>query len=120
MEGTGLGVEDHVLGGGLQQLGHHLTGRLHQLVRGVREAVPASCTERDPTVRPPAGTRSVSPCTISTSSIATPSRSATIIDHTVSWPWPNGVAPLTALMRPSGCSSTEPYSDGGAGAVIST
>ena len=47
-------------------------------------AAPASCTDREPTVSPPTGTRSVSPCTTSTSSMATPMRSATIIDHTVS------------------------------------
>ena len=36
----------------------------------------------------------VSLCSTSTSSGATPSRSATIIDQLVSWPWPCGVAPV--------------------------
>ncbi len=37
----------------------------------------------------------VSECSTSTSSGSTPSWSATIIDHDVSWPWPWGVAPVT-------------------------
>jgi hypothetical protein len=43
----------------------------------------------------PSGASDVSECRTSTSSTATPRRSATIIAHEVSWPWPWGEAPVT-------------------------
>ena len=66
-------VEHDVVDRGLEQVGHLVTGRIDQLLptRPPR-ATPATCTDREPTVRPPTGTWSVSPCTTSTSSIGTP------------------------------------------------
>ena len=43
----------------------------------------------------PSGLSAVSEWITSTSSGSTPRRSATIIAHDVSWPWPCGVAPDT-------------------------
>ena len=44
----------------------------------------------------------VSPCSTSTSSNATPSRSATICDSAVSWPWPCGEMPVMTSTLPVG------------------
>ena len=44
----------------------------------------------------------VSPCSTSTSSNGTPSRSATICDHTVSWPCPCGEVPVITSTLPVG------------------
>ena len=52
----------------------------------------------------------VSPCSTSTASNGTPSRSATIWLNTVSWPWPWALAPVmtstvpVASMRTLACS----------------
>ena len=42
----------------------------------------------------------VSPCSTSTSSNGTPSRSATIWLHAVSWPWPWGETPVMTSTLP--------------------
>ena len=44
----------------------------------------------------------MSPCSTSTSSKGTPSWSATIWLHAVSWPWPCGVEPVTTSTLPVG------------------
>ena len=48
----------------------------------------------------PLGAICVSPCSTSTSSKGTPSRSATIWLHAVSWPWPCGEAPVMTSTLP--------------------
>ena len=59
----------------------------------------------------------MSPCSTSTSSNGTPSRSATIWLNAVSWPWPCGLTPTTTSTLPVG-----EHPDGGvlpaAGAVV--
>ena len=50
----------------------------------------------------PIGAMAVSLCSTSTSSVLTPSLSATSIDHVVSWPCPWGVAPVTTCTVPVG------------------
>jgi hypothetical protein len=50
----------------------------------------------------PFGDAMVSPCSTSTSSYGTPSRSATIWLHTVSWPWPCGDVPVITSTLPVG------------------
>ena len=54
----------------------------------------------------PSGEMAVSLCSTSTSSVLTPSLSATSIDHVVSWPWPCGVAPVTTWTVPVGSTRT--------------
>ena len=50
----------------------------------------------------PIGPTLVSPCSTSTSSKSTPSASAAIWLHAVSWPWPCGVVPVTTSTLPVG------------------
>ena len=58
----------------------------------------------------PLGATWVSPCSTSTSSKATPSRSATICDQAVSWPWPWAEEPVTTSTLPVGSIRTEALS----------
>ena len=51
-------------------------------------ADPPSCSEREPPVPPPVGTRSVSPSTRRMRSIGMPVWSLTIMANAVWWPWP--------------------------------
>ena len=52
----------------------------------------------------------VSPCRISTSSKATPSRSATIWLNAVSWPWPWAEVPVVISTLPVASIRTLAYS----------
>src|SRR3546814_15669704 len=52
------------------------------------------------------GTEPVSPCTISTFSIGTPSVSATSWEKVVSWPWPWLCEPVKMVTEPVGLKRT--------------
>src|SRR3546814_9397850 len=54
----------------------------------------------------PMGTEPVSPCTISTFSIGTPSVSATSWEKVVSWPWPWLCEPVKMVTEPVGLKRT--------------
>jgi hypothetical protein len=60
----------------------------------------------------PSGEIDVSPCRTSTSSGCTPSSSAAIWDHVVSWPWPCGEVPMVSVTLPLGwhrtCAASQP------------
>ena len=52
----------------------------------------------------------VSPCSTTTSSMGTPSRSAAICAKLVSWPCPCGVAPVITVTLPEISMRTQPHS----------
>ena len=54
----------------------------------------------------PKGEMAVSEWSTSTSSGGMPSRSATIMDPSVSWPWPCGVVPVTTWTLAVGITRT--------------
>ena len=90
----GVRVEHDVGGVGLEQLGGQVLGLLDQFDGACCTAAPPCCSDREPMVPPPTGTRSVSPHTTSIMSIGMPVSSAAIIDHAVTWPWPWGEVPV--------------------------
>jgi hypothetical protein len=63
VERTVVGVEHDVGLVGLEQAGGQLLGLLDQLGAALSTAAPPCCSEREPIVPPPTGTRSVSPHT---------------------------------------------------------
>ncbi len=86
-----------------------------------RVATPPVCRDRDPNVPMPLLTTSVSDWMNSTSSMESPSFSATSIDHAVAWPWPWEDVPVFTTALPSGLTSTELNSaSSGPPLVIST
>jgi hypothetical protein len=69
-------------------------------------AMPPTASDRDPYVSRPLCEVRVSPCSTSTSSNATPSSSATIWLHAVTWPCPCGLVPVTTSTLPVGSTRT--------------
>ena len=59
----------------------------------------------------PLGRAAVSEWTTATSSASTPRVAETSWAKAVSWPWPWGETPVLAVTRPSGSTTTAPYSD---------
>ena len=84
-------------------------------------ALPAVCSEREPIVPAPRGTRSVSELTRVILSIGMPSTSLASIAKAVWWPWPCTLVPANTLAEPSSWISTAPNSMcSPTGAVTST
>ena len=69
-------------------------------------ALPPTAMLREPAVPLPIGIMSVSPCTISTSSMGTPSSSATTCAKVVTWPCPCEWVPVNTVTLPEGCTRT--------------
>ena len=83
-------------------------------------ALPPSCSDREPPVPPPRGTRAVSDWTNRIDSMGMPRRSATIMANDVGWPWPCPDVPTLMVAVPSSWISTAPYSLPPPPAVTST
>ena len=81
---------------------------------------PAICTDREPPVTLLDGHSSVSPWMTRTAPSGTPRRSEASIAHVVSWPCPNGVAPVRTSTVPSASAVTVPNSPPPPLPVIST
>ena len=98
---AGVGVEHDVVDVGLEQLGGQLPGLVDELAEAVGSTEPAICTEREPPVTLPLGTRSVSPWMTSIRSMGMPRRSRRQHRPGVSWPWPYGRGPVRTSTVPS-------------------
>jgi hypothetical protein len=73
-------------------------------------ALPAVCSERDPNVPEPRGTRAVSELTSVILSIGMPSTSLASIANAVAWPWPCTLVPANTVAEPSAFTSQAPHS----------
>ena len=73
-------------------------------------ALPAVCSDREPSVPAPRGTVAVSELTSLILSIGMPSTSLASMANAVWWPWPCTLVPANTLAVPSSWISTAPNS----------
>ena len=96
-----LGERREVLGIHLQQVGGQDPRLRATASARSKTDDPPACSDRDPHVPAPRGTRPLSECTTSIVSIATPITEDTICANAVSWPCPCGDVPVSTVTAPS-------------------